>query len=397
MINKKIGIIFFIFFTLGLKSQISLEMAKITGDGNPTGNGPVQTTTINMVNNTDNPTGTTFVLYNSGNLNRQSVTYTIQNSQYPAYNPGNGIGTGNVMTFGMALAPTTIFGSLGSYGTAANNYFTSVNATAGQGINTVNNFAVKMLVLSPPLNGKSPGRYKLCELKFDFFRPVSNPIIHINGLGGTTASSVSTISTEFTLLSSNLSTLPTLTRLSGSSVNFAVSGANILNNNTTYASVGEHGSVQINGYGITTLTFEIYLNGKGSGTNWGTSATLTGDAITMGFSLDNICYKPVTGGTALNTNHGITALGRAGSNLATSTTGADPDNWPMVRKGAWTALESQTKGFVINRLTDAQILAIPAANLVEGMVVYNTTQNCLSLYTTAGGWKCTNFQSCPDN
>ena len=104
------------------------------------------------------------------------------------------------------------------------------------------------------------------------------------------------------------------------------------------------------------------------------------------------CYKPgITTGNALDTKHGITSLGRAGAN--------DSDNWPMVRKGAWTVLESQTKGFVINRLTDAQVAAIPAANLVEGMTVYNITQNCLMINTTgtASGWKCFNNKACPDN
>ncbi|WP_435524802.1 hypothetical protein [Chryseobacterium indoltheticum] len=47
------------------------------------------------------------------------------------------------------------------------------------------------------------------------------------------------------------------------------------------------------------------------------------------------CYKPaITAGTVLDTKQGITSLQRAGS---------DNDNWPMVRKGAWTALESKTK------------------------------------------------------
>ncbi|GAA5100702.1 hypothetical protein GCM10023210_39480 [Chryseobacterium ginsengisoli] len=104
------------------------------------------------------------------------------------------------------------------------------------------------------------------------------------------------------------------------------------------------------------------------------------------------CYKPVvtTGGTVLNTLQGVTSLGRAGASSA---------NWPMVRKGAWTALESKTKGFVINRLTTAQIAAIPAANLVEGMMVYNTTLDCLQVNTTgtAGGWACFNIQTCPTN
>ena len=102
------------------------------------------------------------------------------------------------------------------------------------------------------------------------------------------------------------------------------------------------------------------------------------------------CYKPAqTSGTILDTNHGITALGRAG---------ADNSNWPMVRKGAWTILEAKTKGFVVNRLTDAQVSAIPSADLREGMMVYNITQDCLQINIdgTATGWRCFNTQTCPD-
>ncbi len=82
-------------------------------------------------------------------------------------------------------------------------------------------------------------------------------------------------------------------------------------------------------------------------------------------------------------------LGRAGD---------DNSNWPMVRKGAWTVLEAKTKGFVVNRLTDAQITAIPSADLREGMMVYNIPQDCLQINIdgTATGWKCFNTQTCPD-
>lgn len=102
------------------------------------------------------------------------------------------------------------------------------------------------------------------------------------------------------------------------------------------------------------------------------------------------CYKPaVTSGTALSSNFGITSLGRAdtGTNI-----------WPGVRKGAWSVLESKNKGFVLNRLTDAQVAAIPAADLKEGMMVYNTTQHCLQVNIdgTVTGWKCFNTQTCPD-
>jgi hypothetical protein len=114
---------------------------------------------------------------------------------------------------------------------------------------------------------------------------------------------------------------------------------------------------------------------------------------TVTITVNSFCYKPAaTVGTTLDSKHGITALGRAG---------AVGDNWPMVRKGAWTVLESKTKGFVINRLTAAQIAAIPPANLVEGMMIYDTTNNCMKIYTstdggTTFGWECFSTQTCPD-
>lgn len=106
-----------------------------------------------------------------------------------------------------------------------------------------------------------------------------------------------------------------------------------------------------------------------------------------------VCYRPVvTAGTVLDSSHGITSLNRAGSD-------ASGNNWPMVRKGAWTVLESKTKGFVLNRLTTAQIAAIPSGNLVEGMMVYNVTLDCLQVNTTGtpAGWSCFNTQTCPSN
>ncbi|SUX47957.1 hypothetical protein [Chryseobacterium indoltheticum] len=101
------------------------------------------------------------------------------------------------------------------------------------------------------------------------------------------------------------------------------------------------------------------------------------------------CYVPAaTSGIVLDTPQGITSLGRAGVNA---------DNWPMVRKGAWTALEAKTKGFVPNRLTIGQINLIPAGDLREGMMVYNISSDCLYINTdgTPTGWKCFNTQACP--
>ncbi|MEG0925272.1 hypothetical protein [Chryseobacterium sp.] len=102
------------------------------------------------------------------------------------------------------------------------------------------------------------------------------------------------------------------------------------------------------------------------------------------------CYKPaITSGTILTSNLGITALNRADSG---------DSNWPGIRKGGWLVLESKTKGFVLNRLSDIQVAAIPTVDLKEGMMVYNTTQNCLqvNINGTSTGWRCFNKQTCPD-
>lgn len=100
------------------------------------------------------------------------------------------------------------------------------------------------------------------------------------------------------------------------------------------------------------------------------------------------CYQPpTTTGTALPTKHGITSLGRGGDKTT---------EWPQIRKGAWTVLESKTKGFVINRIaTTALVQAIP--NPIVGMMVYDEQADCLKINTTgtSTGWSCFNTQTCP--
>lgn len=113
----------------------------------------------------------------------------------------------------------------------------------------------------------------------------------------------------------------------------------------------------------------------------------------------NSCYcykKPVTdSNTKVPTIQGITALNRASS---------DASGWPMSRQSAWTVLEAKTKGFVINRVafTDADSnpatpevpVGIPAANFIEGMMVYDTTNNCLKIYNGTA-WNCYSTPACP--
>ncbi|PWN65939.1 hypothetical protein C1638_006020 [Chryseobacterium oncorhynchi] len=109
------------------------------------------------------------------------------------------------------------------------------------------------------------------------------------------------------------------------------------------------------------------------------------------------CYKPgIMTGTVLDTKVGITSLGRAGAGSI--------DNWPMVRKGGWLALEAKTKGFVPNRVSfdaSGNPVGIPTANFVEGMMVFDTTNKCMKMYTLKEGdssmaWHCITTQTCPD-
>ncbi len=99
------------------------------------------------------------------------------------------------------------------------------------------------------------------------------------------------------------------------------------------------------------------------------------------------CFNDAaTGGSNHDTKLGITLLKRAGETSS---------SWPMVRKSGHIALESNTRGLVVTRLTTAELNAIKTAgNAVEGMMSYDTTASCLKIYSE-GDWKCFNMPSCP--
>jgi len=115
--------------------------------------------------------------------------------------------------------------------------------------------------------------------------------------------------------------------------------------------------------------------------------------------LVNSCYcykKPVLNAVVtVPTKHGITSLNRANSGAT---------DWPTVRQSAWTVLEANTKGFVVNRVafTDADAnpatpmtpVGIAVANYIEGMMVYDTTNNCLKIYNGTV-WNCYTTPACP--
>ncbi|WP_146063298.1 hypothetical protein [Halpernia humi] len=161
---------------------------------------------------------------------------------------------------------------------------------------------------------------------------------------------------------------------------------NIISN--TPASLGVPQLVNNAGNNLNTVSNPSNLAGVADNTDVpGPTTADIGQGV--GSSIDKtvnscICYNlPNLTGTATGTKQGITLLKRAG---------ADNGNWPMNRNSGLTALESNTKGFVITRLTTAQIGTLVSPQ--EGMMVYDTTAKCLKLYDGTA-WSCFNTPTCP--
>lgn len=93
------------------------------------------------------------------------------------------------------------------------------------------------------------------------------------------------------------------------------------------------------------------------------------------------CFLPAIAGDGLDTEVGISTLGRDAFN----------EDWPQIRKGAWIALESNKKGFVPTRIAKGDLGDI--TNPVEGMIVYDTTDKCLKIYN-GEAWKCFTQPTC---
>ena len=82
------------------------------------------------------------------------------------------------------------------------------------------------------------------------------------------------------------------------------------------------------------------------------------------------CTQPPVGGTALNSDTGVSTL----KNTFT--------NWPSEVPNGFLVLESGKKGMVLTR-TKPEDIATP----VQGMIIYNTVSKCISIYNGAQ-WKC---------
>ncbi len=295
----------------------ALEFAQ--GDGNPTGNGPIQSTSIRFRNNQDNPAANTFSTY-TPELN---ADFNLTNHQYNF----SGLAASATGAIGYATAANSIFEDMNVFGGAINEYFTSYNSVTGTGIAVTENQGVQFMAISSTLNGgpATSSRVQMYDIEISFDRPVDNPILHIAGLGG--ASGGTNFSVEFDVINTN--TGVSLERLSGTAP-FEVIGNQINHADASPGTTGgtaSSGSVRLNGEGLTSLTLRTYLRGNGAG-SWSANTTdPAGDAFYLGFSVgeSNLEISSSVSNTTPDPGDNVTFTFTA-ENLGTSNnTGTDID------------------------------------------------------------------------
>ncbi|MFC4875058.1 T9SS type A sorting domain-containing protein [Negadavirga shengliensis] len=269
-------LLFFVFMEASAQNP-ALEFAG--GDGNPTGNGPVTSTTIRFRNNIDNYSGNTFATYEPP-LN---ISLTFVNQQFNFA----GISQNAAIVFGYANGSYPIYPLLNVFGVPQNSYYTSAGAPIGMGIDVNVNRAVEIQAITTPLRvagAPNNQRVFLADLEISFDRPVRNPIFHVAGTGGLAGSQRFAI--EFDLLDSN--TPIVFSKLSGTTPGLEVNSYQINNGATNPEASGNDagsGSVLFEGDEITGITLRTYIRGNGGG-NWSSNNTdPAGDGITIGFSL----------------------------------------------------------------------------------------------------------------
>lgn len=307
--------------TFGLLVSAQSSALEFTaGAGNPTGNGPTTADqVITFQNNTDNPTGNTFVAYTP----TTTATFSLTNQQRTMVSaPGVGVMFGGNIGTTPAPVAGVLFNLLNAYGNPPSTSFTSSNSTAQTGIDVAVNRGVRLYVSTRPLQesgaalptSSTPVRYQYADLVITFNQPVNNPIIHFAGIGANSKGSAGNqtlTSSEFELLTAGT----TLTRLSGSTEFTTPTTTTIINSasqfDETTGNGGMSGSVRVNGLNLTTVTFRIFMKAQdnnsiaGNPTVWGaTTSDNVGDSFTVSVSLSSVCNagttSPPLSGTTLS-------------------------------------------------------------------------------------------------
>ncbi|KQD03905.1 hypothetical protein APD01_10920 [Acinetobacter soli] len=287
-----------------LAAPPTIEIYSGSGSGLGPTAGPVVTT---FKLNANNPSDNNYVDY----APLTTATYTITNSAFnlASYQGSTDTNRPNLTIGGTGTTATVqasnVIAPLVSIGSGQDNMFASslqnapTGCTNGSGCYSTNggiragssssdttaNYGVAMFIKTTgfaELNVSTTNRVYVGRVQVNFNRPVTNPILQAAGMGGAVVGGLG-YSAEFTLVSSNLGSLPVLSRLAGSK-ELSVIGNDITNNasikSATSDQGGASGSIYIKGKGITTLVFDMYIRGDGRGT-W---SNFGGDVFFFGIS-----------------------------------------------------------------------------------------------------------------
>lgn len=223
-----------------------------------------------------------------------TATFAISNQQYvlPAtQNPNGGdisFGASN-NTVGKLPLAATLFPTMNYISAPSANQFSSTPLNIGTGMSLTTNYAVEMYTSVMGLyntNAPTNGTYYMANLTITFNVPITNPVIHIVGIGG--FSGALGFTTELVLTTPGL----TMTELSGSTeLAVQMGGTQIVNTaaapTATTGAGAASGSVEVLGSSVTSLTFELYVRGDGKTPVWATANEHVGDAWLIGVSAIN--------------------------------------------------------------------------------------------------------------
>ncbi len=268
------------------------------GAGNPTtAQGAVSSQVITFQNNTNNPTGNTFAAFNTPTT---TATISVGNYQYtltpqaPTTHPLM-IGVTNSST--PVAVPVNIFNLMSTVGGASDPLFTSALQNAGgTGITQSVNEAVYMYTSAMGMyNGgqSTTGRYYIGDLTITFSNYLTNPVLHLIGMGA--SDGALGLTTELELQTPGL----TLSVLSGSSELTVSGGTKILNGATHPGSAtgsgAASGSVLVTGTNIITMLFKVFIRADGGSASW-TAGPHVGDAWMIGVSVptSQVTVLPIT-------------------------------------------------------------------------------------------------------
>lgn len=217
------------------------------------------------------------------------MTFSLSNQQYLLLNSQNSNQAsvsfgGYINTGGAAIGSFNQFTDMGAVSTPPSGDFSSSAFDIGTGISTTSNYATEIFTSAMGLyNAGLPtgGDYYMANLTISFSTPVTNPVIHIVGMGGTYGGLG--FSSQLVLQTTGVS----LSLLSGSR-EMNVTSTQILNSAAAPASTtgsgAASGSIQVTGTAISTLVFKVYLRGDGVGSNWASAHEHVGDAFMIGVS-----------------------------------------------------------------------------------------------------------------